>query len=273
MINLVDCTKEYKKEGLDEIYANAKVCQDIILAYIFKSSYKKHITLKGGLVMYNLTNDLRRATIDIDIDLIRISIADNKIHEIFSEDKIKGINIEVDKENITELKHQDYKGKSMPITVQDTFGNKLTTKIDVGVHTEYSIAQDELCFSTNVRDDSLTLMVNSKEQIFVEKMIPLLRFGAISTRYKDLFDLYWLIKNGELDRNKINHIMQKKILSTAINGIDNVKDLVQVFENVLRNQEFKNALANRKNNWLEVEAEELEKVIINYLKLLITVEV
>ena len=34
-----------------------------------------------------------------------------------------------------------------------------------------------------------TRVVNSKEQIFVEKLKSLLKLGVVSTRYKDVYDL------------------------------------------------------------------------------------
>ena len=67
MINLIELVNKYVEDGYNEIYANAKVAQDIILRYLFKSEYKNHITLKGGVVMYNLTQDKRRATISAPV--------------------------------------------------------------------------------------------------------------------------------------------------------------------------------------------------------------
>ena len=49
---------------------------------------------------------------------------------------------------ITNLKHQDYKEKRISVIIKDTFNNEINTKIDIGVHTEYNIDQDELCFNT-----------------------------------------------------------------------------------------------------------------------------
>ena len=53
MINLVELVNKYIEDGYNEIYANAKVAQDIILSYLFKSEYRNNITIKGGVVMYN----------------------------------------------------------------------------------------------------------------------------------------------------------------------------------------------------------------------------
>ena len=51
MINLLDLVNKYIDDEYNEIYANAKAAQDIILRYLFKSNYKNNITLKGGVVM------------------------------------------------------------------------------------------------------------------------------------------------------------------------------------------------------------------------------
>ncbi len=128
MINLIELVNKYIEDGYNEIYANAKVAQDIILSYLFKSEYRNNITIKGGVVMYNLTNDKRRATIDIDLDLIRIYLADDNLYKIFTSYKIKGIDLYVNANEITNLKHQDYKGKRIPITIRDTFNNEINVK-------------------------------------------------------------------------------------------------------------------------------------------------
>lgn len=273
MINLIELVNKYIENGYNEIYANARVAQDIILSYLFKSKYRNNITIKGGVVMYNLTNDKRRATIDIDLDLIRIYLADDNLYKIFTSHKIRGIDLYVNINEITNLKHQDYKGKRIPITIRDTFNNEINAKIDVGVHTEYNIDQDELCFNTCIDAECITLFANSKEQIFVEKIIPIIKFGSLSTRYKDYYDLYWLIKNGNLDRNKIIKIMYDKIFNIGINDISNIEELINLIESIFSNEKYLEKLNNRKNNWIEINDAELKKEIIAYLNSLSTVEV
>ncbi len=273
MINLVEQINKYVNEGYNEIYANAKVAQDIILSYLFKSQYKNNITIKGGVVMYNLTNDKRRATIDIDLDLIRIYLADDNLYKIFTSHKLRGINIIVDTFGITDLKHQDYKGKRIPITIRDTFNNEISTKIDIGVHTEYNIMQDELYFDTCIDKEQIKLLVNSKEQIFVEKIIPIIKFGSLSTRYKDFYDIYWLIQNGNLNNDKVFKIMEDKIFSYKINNITNIDELTKLIENILYNSKYLEKLNDRKNNWLEIDNESLRETIVNYLRSYIFIEV
>ena len=48
--------------------------------------------------------------------------------------------------------------------------------------------QLEFGFRVVTRDGTVQLLVNNKEQIFVEKLKSLLRFGSASTRFKDVFD-------------------------------------------------------------------------------------
>ena len=273
MINLLEQINKYIEEGYNDIYASAKVAQDIILSYLFNSKYKNNITIKGGVVMFNLTNDKRRATIDIDIDLIRVYLENDNLYKIFSGTKLNGIEICVDNLNNTELKHQEYKRKRNPITIKDTFNNEITTKIDVGVHTEYNILQDEICFDTCVEKEKIKLLVNSKEQIFVEKIIPIIKFGNLSTRYKDFYDLYWLIVNGDLNKENVIKIMDEKIFNYKINNINNMLKVIELIENILSNKRFLEKLNDRKNNWIEIDNDNLKKIIIDYLESLIVVKV
>ena len=46
---------------------------------IGKSKYRKNITVKGGVVMHNISKDMRRATRDMDIDFIKYSLEDKSI--------------------------------------------------------------------------------------------------------------------------------------------------------------------------------------------------
>lgn len=59
--------------------AIAKVSQDIILFKISKSSLNHNVTIKGGVVMHNISKNKRRATRDIDFDFIKYSLDDYSI--------------------------------------------------------------------------------------------------------------------------------------------------------------------------------------------------
>ena len=77
----------------------------------------------------------------------------------------------------------------------------LLLKLDIGVHNHLEIEQERIVFSFG-QGTELTLQVNSPEQIFAEKCLSLSRLGALSTRYKDIYDLYYLARTG-LNASKV----------------------------------------------------------------------
>ena len=106
-----------------------------------------------------------------------------------------------------------------------------------------------------------------------EKIIPIIKFGSLSTRYKDFYDLYWLIKNGNLNNDEVVKIMEDKIFSYGINNINNMEELIDLIENILSNNKYLEKLNDRKNNWIEIDNAILRKTIVDYLKSNIVVEV
>ena len=65
-MNLLEEIEKVKSEGYGEANAQARVCQDIILYGISKGSLSRNVTIKGGVVMRNISKNARRATQDID---------------------------------------------------------------------------------------------------------------------------------------------------------------------------------------------------------------
>ena len=57
-MDLEDCVRKYIKEGYALNDARSKVSQDVILIKIAKSNFKHHITVKGGVVMHNMSNSV-----------------------------------------------------------------------------------------------------------------------------------------------------------------------------------------------------------------------
>ena len=68
--------EELQSKGYSAVLASAKVVHDVILVAISRSGFKVNGTLKGGVVMSALTKDIRRATLDMDIDFIHHPISE-----------------------------------------------------------------------------------------------------------------------------------------------------------------------------------------------------
>ena len=217
--------------------------------------------------MHSISKDMRRATRDMDLDFIKYSLEDNSIIRFIEElsNVDDGIKIEIDGE-IKELHHQDYDGKRVNIELFDKDGNKLKTKLDIGVHKLLDIKQDEYCFDLSIINQNANLLINSKEQIFVEKIKSLLKLGFRSTRYKDLFDFYYLINKTELDKEKLMNCFNILIFKDETMRENNIKDVVNRLQMTFNSNAYRNHLSNPKNNWLDITVDDAIMSVLKYIK-------
>lgn len=161
------------------------------------------------------------------------------------------------------MHHQDYNGKRVSVKLIDKNGFYISTKLDIGVHKQFDIEQEEYCFHLDAINDSATLIINSKEQMIVEKLKSLLKFGIRTTRYKDIFDFYYLINNTKLDKDKLISIIDILILKDLKMRENDLNDVVKKLITILNNKQFQHNLSSAKNNWLEIPIEEvIENVLI-----------
>ena len=164
------------------------------------------------------------------------------------------------------MHHQDYDGKRVFIEITDDFGNRIETKLDIGVHKLFEIEQDDYCFNLDAMNENVSLLINPKEQIFVEKLKSLLRLGARSTRYKDLFDFYYLINNCDLDKNRLIKSISTYIYNDETMRENNIHDIYERLSKVLNSNIYKNNLNNPKVNWLDIPIDEAINSVLNYLE-------
>ena len=264
MINLLEEIQKVKGEGYSEANAQARVCQDIILYGIAKGNFSKNVTIKGGVVMRNISKNARRATQDIDLDFIKYSISDESIRNFI--DKLyldEGIQIKIEKP-IIELKHRDYQGKRVFVEITDIHGNILDSKIDVGVHKDLDIRQEEYCFDIGFQEDGASLLMNSREQIITEKLKSFLRFGTRSTRYKDVFDICYLSEN--VNKNKLLQYIQRYIYDDTFLPVNAIDELIKRIEKVFSDSLFIKEMTKSKKNWMDITNEEVLKRNIEFVK-------
>lgn len=273
-MNLEDLRRKYLDNGFSLANASAKICQDIILNKISKSKMNKNVTIKGGVVMYGLSNDKRRATRDLDLDFIKYSLADESIKAFIDVLNLvnDGIKVYIGGD-IQELHHQDYKGKRVNVVLRDENNFSVSSKLDIGVHKNFDIKQDEYCFNLEAINESVTLVINSKEQIICEKLKSLLRFGIRTTRYKDIFDIYYLITNTNIKRDEILRILNLIIISDNTMREISIEDIARNIEIILNNDMFKRNLLDAKNNWLDISVTEVIDGILGFLSDLFVISV
>ena len=266
-MNLQEMIRENITLGYPDENAQAKVCQDLILLGLSKSSLSRNATIKGGVVMRSISNNVRRATQDIDIDFIKYSLSDDSIRMFINRiNNIPGITISVTG-SIKELKQQDYKGKRVFVTIKDETGYSIQSKIDLGVHKDLDIKQEEYCFDIAYLDDGANLLINSKEQMVVEKIRSLLTFKTLSTRYKDLFDIWFLLQN--VDDSILKQLTNKLIYSNELIDESNKDELIKAINDIYLDEDYINKVKSSKKNWTNISEEEAVKGIIENLNKLL----
>ncbi len=254
-MNLREETERIILEGYNEANAQSKLCQDIVLKAISDSGMAKNATIKGGVVMRSISGNARRATQDIDIDLIRYSISDESIRAFINRlNCLEGLDIRISGP-IIELNHQDYKGKRLTITITDEYKNTLSLKMDVGVHKDLDIDQDEYSFDIGFQENAVSLLINSPAQMITEKLKSLLRFGTRSTRYRDVFDICYLSET--VNEEKLLYCMKKYIFEDTSLSVDNMLDVIERLEKTFNNPSFIQNVNKSRRNWLDMSAEEV----------------
>ena len=254
---------KYKKLGFD--YRNSKnlAAEEILLSKIASSPLSEHVTLKGGVVMFNLTKNSRRVTRDVDFDLIRYSIDELSILLLIEKlNSINdGISISIDRK-LEPLKQEDYQGVRAYIKFKDN-KSVLRIKIDIGVHTYTFIEQEKIMFSFDT-NNRLFLKVNPCEQIFIEKLISLSRFGLLSTRYKDIYDMYYLIASNLLDIKKTRQYLDL-FLSSSIKKPHSISEIISAVTETLNNEQFILDASEPAYKWIDVDFYVIKNTILVYL--------
>ncbi len=264
-MNLYEEIERIKAEGYSEENAQAKLGQDIILKAISDSKMARNTTIKGGVVMRSISGDSRRATQDLDLDFIRYSISDESIRSFVEKlNCIDGLTIKLNGD-IIPLNHQDYKGKRIFISVTDTEGTVISIKMDLGVHKDLSIEQEEYAFDVGFQSDAVSLLINSPAQMITEKLKSLVRFETRNTRYKDVFDICFLSDRVKTDALK--DCIQKYIFNDdTLRHVSTMEDIVHRIERVFSDTGYLRELQKSNKNWLDMSIEDVLKKDLDFIK-------
>lgn len=254
----------YRSEGYSQFLAEARVCQDIVLKAIAESPLSRNVTIKGGVVMRSITGNVRRATRDIDFDLIRYSIDEASIRTFMDKlNCLEGISIDISGP-VEELSQHEYRGKRIRISIHDDHGSTFRSKIDLGVHKNIQIDQEEYCFDVCLDDDGASLLINSKEQIFAEKLRALVKLGTFSGRVKDIFDLCFLSES--VDRKGLLKCLHTFILDDPEMWENDMQAVISRISKIFSDKEFiRTVESSGRDNWLGIRASIAFKKILTLL--------
>lgn len=127
------------------------------------------------------------------------------------------------------------------------------------------IEQDTYCFDVCMDDEGVSLLMNSCEQIFAEKLRSLLRFGPLSTRYKDIFDFCYL--KDHVNMIRLADCIKAYIIDEPAMREKNMNDVRKRVALTFSNRQFRNNVERSGDrNWLQVDVGAAFKMIQDFLK-------
>lgn len=256
--------EHYIAKGFTLAQARNLTAQMIILSKIEKSKFVDSVLLKGGVVMYNMTHEQRRTTTDLDFDFVRYSISKDSDIKLFVDvlnKKYPQYEVIINGK-IEELRQQDYHGKRVKLLIKDET-ESISFKLDIGVHTLLAINQSRMCFSFG-QGKELTLLVNPPEQMFAEKLFSLAKIGATSVRFKDVDDMYYLIKNKSISIKTVRKCLELLTLN-PISEIKDIQDVIDRAVETLESQFFIDGYISSGGSWLKLDYKKIVKDLIEYI--------
>lgn len=250
-MKLVELIENKRRKGYIQPIAESLVGQEIIISAISKSSFVDQLALKGGVVMYNISKDARRASRDIDFDFIRYDISKDDSIDAFIkllDKKCKEYTIKRSGD-IEKLHQEDYEGKRTYVEISDS-SYRLKVKLDIGVHTLFVFEQQSMEFFVSHNNEGIIVKVNPIEQIIAEKLYSLAKLGVASERYRDIYDIYFLL-DKPYDKALIRQGLEL-LIRFGKNHMNSLEDLFDNLDDVFNSKLWRKGLSSSKSDWLNV---------------------
>jgi predicted nucleotidyltransferase component of viral defense system len=192
-------------------------CQEEFLRRLSRSKYADHLVLKGGMFIYTLSHFASRSTADIDFLLQgqpgRIEDVQRMIDEIMSVDSGNNY-IQLTSQGYETISPQrNYKGVSFQLIGQIK-NTKTPFNVDIGIGDVIFPDPERLNIPVQLEDSkSVTVLAYSLESTIAEKFEALIQRQLLTSRMKDIYDIYYLSNQFNFDGD----LLQKAILQTITN--------------------------------------------------------
>ena len=93
-----------------------------------------------------------------------------------------------------------------------------------------------------------------------------MKFGITSTRFKDIFDFYYLINNENLDKDKLIKYIDILIFKDENMREYTIEEISKRLSSILNNSRFKTRINTANNNWLDMPIEDVIESILDYFE-------
>ena len=99
--------------------------------------------------------------------------------------------------------------------------------------------------------------------MFSEKLRSLLKFGAFSTRYKDIYDMYYHC--DKLNKKKLEACLDSYIFSEPGMRERSMTDVVKRITKVFQNKSYKSKVDQSDKRWIDASVDDVFRKILEYL--------
>lgn len=192
-------------------------CQEEFLRRLSISKYRESFILKGGLLIYLVTNLNSRPTMDIDFLMRNISNELENIRSVIEHIVAIETGNEFVKLKIRSLEpiSEQKKYHGMRIKMLGIIGNTKTPfDVDLGIGDVVVPRPRSIALDPLLKDyRPVELVTYSFESIIAEKWDAIVDKLALNSRMKDFYDIYFLANNYDFEGAKI----QKAIFETFLN--------------------------------------------------------
>jgi len=192
-------------------------CQEEFLRRLSGSEYADYLVLKGGMFIYTLSNFSSRSTADIDFLLQKqpggIEDIQRMVNEIISVDTGNNyIQLIPQGYKIISLQRK-YKGVSFQLMGQIK-NTKTSFNADIGIGDVIVPDPERLTVPVQLEDfKPAWILTYSLESTIAEKFEALIQRQQLTSRMKDIYDIYYLSNQFDFDGN----LLQQAILQTITN--------------------------------------------------------
>ena len=135
---------------------------------------------------------------------------------------------------------------------------------DIGVHKHFDIKQEEYCFDVCMDEIGASLLKNTVEQSFCEKLRSLLIFGSNSSRYKDIYDMYYL--RTAADKEVLRHTIDILIFADPGMREHSMADILRRMKSTFNNKLYLNRAASSRQRWIDKDIHSITEAIMRYLQ-------
>ena len=219
-------------------------CQEEFLRRLQKSKYADNFVLKGGLLIYSITNFDSRVTVDVDFLLKRMPNTPEKLRDVLEEIIATSVGNEFVNFEIRDVSPISVKKKYAGISaslVAKIKNTKTPFSIDFGVGDVIVPKQEKRRIPTQLSDFCAPLVnTYSVETIIAEKIDAILDLMEFSSRMKDYYDIYYLANRFDFDGKILAEALEKTFKNREhIFSIEQFDQVMGFYEDELMKKKWK----------------------------------